>query len=158
MFLSKFFNKTPSLDVFFTDEKRTNKNIKYETPGSSGADIRANETVTIKPNSWEIVSTGIMVNIPSEDYEIQIRSRSGLAAKKGIFVLNSPGTVDSDYLGELKVILYNLGKEDFVVIEGDRIAQIVVCKVSKANFLPRFTSNKRETSRGSGGFGSTGSG
>ena len=125
----------------------------YETGGSSGLDIRANESAVIEPGSWGMVGTGLFPEI-QKGFEIQVRSRSGLAAKKGIFVLNSPGTVDSDYRGEIKVILANMGKEPFPIESGERIAQIVVCPVIQANVSK--VEEISETQRGSGGFGSTG--
>tara|TARA_B100001245_G_scaffold149248_1_gene111626 strand:- start:226 stop:663 length:438 start_codon:yes stop_codon:yes gene_type:complete len=138
--------------------KKFNKNIKlpvYETFGSSGMDLVAyvKNKMTIKPGKTAIISTGISLAIPN-NYEIQIRPRSGLAAKKGISVLNTPGTIDSDYRGEIKVILINLGKKIFVIKSGDRIAQMILCPVSKAK-LKEVTKLPR-TTRGKGGFGSTG--
>ena len=138
--------------------KKINKNIilpQYKTDGSSGMDLMANvkRAVKIMPGEKKIVSTGIMVAIPKQ-YEIQIRPRSGLAIKKGISVLNTPGTIDSDYRGELKVILINFGNETFEINNNDRIAQMIVCPIVKAELeeveiLP-------ESIRGQGGFGSTG--
>jgi len=127
----------------------------YKTAGSSGMDLMAflKDPVTIKPKSSELISTGISVAIP-EDTEIQIRPRSGLAAKSNISVLNTPGTIDSDYRGELKIILYNHGADDFVVNNGDRIAQMVLMPVLKASF--EEVENLPNTIRGTGGFGSTG--
>ena len=128
---------------------------KYETSGSSGMDIAAHieNNIIINPGEKALVSTGLSVAIP-KGYEIQIRPRSGLAAKKNITVLNTPGTIDADYRGEIKVILINLGKEKFTIENGERIAQMVVCPVVQANLeevieLPN-------TLRGSSGFGSTG--
>ena len=127
----------------------------YKTEGSSGMDLMAflENSITISPNSSALVSTGIAVAIPN-DVEIQIRPRSGLAAKSNVSVLNTPGTIDSDYRGEIKVILFNHGSKEFIVNNKDRIAQMVLMPVLKVNFeevdiLP-------ETIRGSGGFGSTG--
>ena len=127
----------------------------YKTEGASGMDLMAflKDPVTIKPKSSELISTGISVAIP-EDTEIQIRPRSGLAAKSNISVLNTPGTIDSDYRGELKIILYNHGADDFVVNNGDRIAQMVLMPVLKASF--EEVENLPNTIRGTGGFGSTG--
>lgn len=127
----------------------------YKTPGSAGADVCAyiTEAVTIKKGERAIVPTGLFFEIP-EGYEIQVRPRSGLAAKNGITVLNTPGTIDSDYRGELKVILINLGNEDFVINNGDRIAQIILAPVVQAAF--EVTDSISETERGQGGFGSTG--
>ena len=128
---------------------------KYETEGSSGLDLAAhiNESVKIKPGSTAIIPTGLAVSIP-KNFEIQIRPRSGLAAKNQISVLNTPGTIDADYRGELKVILINLGAKSFLVENGARIAQIVLCPVVKANLKEVKTLD--DTKRGSGGFGSTG--
>ena len=128
---------------------------KYETEGSSGLDLAAhiNESVEIKPGSTAIIPTGLAVSIP-KNFEIQIRPRSGLAAKNQISVLNTPGTIDADYRGELKVILINLGTKSFLVENGARIAQMVLCPVVKANL--KEVKTLEDTKRGSGGFGSTG--
>ena len=128
---------------------------KYETEGSSGLDLAAhiNESVQIKPGSTAIIPTGLAVSIPI-NFEIQIRPRSGLAAKNQISVLNTPGTIDADYRGELKVILINLGTKSFLVENGARIAQMVLCPVIKADLKEVKTLD--DTKRGSGGFGSTG--
>jgi dUTP pyrophosphatase len=127
----------------------------YETIHSAGMDLRANleKPVTLKPLERSMIPTGLFIELP-EGHEAQIRPRSGLAAKKGITVLNSPGTIDSDYRGEIKVILVNLSNENFKVENGERIAQLIVAKHERiewaeAEFL-------EETNRGSGGFGSTG--
>ena len=138
--------------------KKTNKEVitpKYKTDGSSGVDLSAflEKKVVIKPNSSELIPTGLQVAIP-EEYEIQIRPRSGLAAKESIGVLNSPGTIDSDYRGELKIILFNHGKEDFIINNGDRIAQMVLVPILKMEF--EEVDSLTETIRGQGGFGSTG--
>ena len=138
--------------------KRLSKNIilpKYETSGSSGLDLSANikTSVKIEPGETTIIPTGISVSIP-KNFEIQIRPRSGLAAKNQISVLNTPGTIDADYRGEIKVILINLSKETFIVENGARIAQMVVCPVIKAKI--KEVDSLDNTSRGSGGFGSTG--
>ena len=138
--------------------KRLSKNIeipKYETNGSSGMDLSANieKQVKIEPGKTSIIPTGISVSIP-KNFEIQIRSRSGLAAKSQISVLNSPGTIDSDYRGELKVILINLGDKTFIVERGTRIAQMVLCPIVKARF--KEVESLDDTDRGAGGFGSTG--
>jgi len=138
--------------------KRLSKNIelpKYETNGSSGMDLSANiETqIKIEPGKTSIIPTGISVSIP-KNFEIQIRSRSGLAAKSQISVLNSPGTIDADYRGELKVILINSGNKTFVVERGTRIAQMVLCPIVKAKF--KEVDSLDDTDRGVGGFGSTG--
>ena len=127
----------------------------YETAGSAGADIRAclTEEVTIRPGEHVLIPTGLFPEIP-EGFEIQVRPRSGLAFKRGITVLNTPGTVDSDYRGEICVNLINLGTDDYVVSSGDRIAQIVVSPVYRFSFIEADTLT--ETVRGEGGFGSTG--
>ena len=128
---------------------------KYETLGSSGMDIAAHleNKIVINPGEKALVSTGFAIAIP-RGYEVQIRPRSGLAVKKNITVLNTPGTIDADYRGEIKVILINHGKEQFVIENGERIAQMVVCPVIQAN-LEEFK-ELNETDRGAGGFGSTG--
>jgi dUTP pyrophosphatase len=128
---------------------------KYETVGSSGLDLIANidKEIILKPNERTLVPTGLAVAIP-ENYEIQVRPRSGLAAKNGISVLNTPGTVDADYRGEIKVILINLSLENFKIEPGQRIAQMVLCPVVKAELVEVDT--LPESVRGSGGFGSTG--
>ena len=138
--------------------KRLSKNVilpKYETEGSSGLDLAANTDKQIKilPGKSEIISTGLAVAIP-KNFEIQIRPRSGLAAKSQISVLNTPGTIDADYRGELKVILINLSDKVFVVEKGLRIAQMVLCPVVKATL--KEVTELENTERGSGGFGSTG--
>ena len=137
--------------------KKLQKNIilpEYKTEGSSGMDLMANvdQTVKILPGEKKIISTGIIVAIP-EQYEIQIRPRSGLAAKNGISVLNTPGTIDSDYRGEIKVILINLGKDIFEINKNDRIAQMIVCPIIKVEL--KEVESLPETVRGEGGFGST---
>ena len=128
---------------------------KYETDGSSGMDISAylDNNINIKPGDKAMIPTGFSLSIP-EGYEVQIRPRSGLAAKKSITVLNTPGTIDADYRGEIKVILINLGKESFIVENGMRMAQMVVCPVIKAEL--ETISELSETSCGKDGFGSTG--
>ena len=138
--------------------KRLSKDValpKYETEGSSGLDLAANTDKQIKilPGKSEIIPTGLAVAIP-KNFEIQIRPRSGLAAKSQISVLNTPGTIDADYRGELKVILINLSDKVFVVERGLRIAQMVLCPVVKATL--KEVTNLENTERGSGGFGSTG--
>ena len=138
--------------------KRLSKDVvlpKYETEGSSGLDLAANidEQIKILPGKSEIISTGLAVAIP-KNFEIQIRPRSGLAAKSQISVLNTPGTIDADYRGELKVILINLSDKVFVVEKGLRIAQMVLCPVVKATL--KEVTELENTERGSGGFGSTG--
>ena len=128
---------------------------KYKTDGSSGMDLMAflESPVNLKPQESAIISTGISIAIP-EDTEVQIRPRSGLAAKSNISVLNTPGTIDSDYRGEIKIILFNHGKEDFVINNNDRIAQMILMPIVKAEF--EEVENLPKTLRGSGGFGSTG--
>ena len=128
---------------------------KYKTDGSSGLDLMAfiESPITIMPNTSALIPTGISVAV-SNDLEIQIRPRSGLAAKSNITVLNTPGTIDSDYRGELKIILFNHGKKDFIVNNNDRVAQMVLMPVLKIDFEEVET--LPETFRGSGGFGSTG--
>ena len=128
---------------------------EYKTVGAAGADVRAHldSPVVMKPLSRAVIPTGLFFAIP-QGFEIQVRPRSGLAAKNGVTVLNTPGTIDSDYRGELKVILVNLGDADFTVNDGDRIAQIVDAPVTQAVFSR--TENLGETERGEGGFGSTG--
>ena len=138
--------------------KRLSKNIslpKYETAGSSGMDLAANieDKIEIAPGKTAIIPTGLSVSIP-KNFEIQIRPRSGLAAKNKISVLNTPGTIDADYRGELKVILINLGDTTFIIEKGLRIAQMVLCPVIKATL--KEVEILEETKRGSGGFGSTG--
>ena len=128
---------------------------KYETDGSSGMDLMAflNKPVHLMPQKSELIPTGLSIAIPN-DTEVQIRPRSGLAAKNNISVLNTPGTVDSDYRGEIKVILYNHGDKEFVINNEDRIAQMVIVPIIKATF--EEVQDLPETIRGEGGFGSTG--
>ena len=138
--------------------KRLSKNIplpKYETEGSSGMDLAANvdQVIEIQPGKFAIIPTGLAISVP-KNYEIQIRPRSGLAAKNQISVLNTPGTIDADYRGELKVIIINLGEINFIIKHGLRIAQMVLCPIAKASLKEVDTLEKTE--RGSDGFGSTG--
>ncbi len=128
---------------------------KYKTEGSSGMDLMAliENPITIKPQNSALISTGLSIAIP-EDTEIQIRPRSGLAANSNISVLNTPGTIDSDYRGEIKIILFNHGKEEFTVKNNDRIAQMILMPVLKVEF--EEVKDLPKTLRGSGGFGSTG--
>ena len=128
---------------------------EYKTSGASGLDLIAfiKEPIEIKPKASSLIPTGLSVAF-SENYEIQIRPRSGLAAKKNITVLNTPGTIDSDYRGEIKVIIYNHGDENFLVNNGDRIAQMVLTPVVKMEL--EEVNNLPESIRGKGGFGSTG--
>ena len=138
--------------------KRLSKEVslpKYETSGSSGMDLSANinSDVNIKPGNSAIIPTGLAISIP-KGFEVQIRPRSGLAAKQKISVLNTPGTIDADYRGEIKVILINLNDKVFTVEKGLRIAQMVVCPVVQAKL--EEVSELNDTDRGKGGFGSTG--
>ena len=138
--------------------KRLSKEVslpKYETSGSSGMDLSANidAKINIEPGKTAIIPTGLALSIP-KGFEIQIRPRSGLAAKNNISVLNTPGTIDSDYRGEIKVIIYNHGDEDFVINNGDRIAQMVLSPVIKMEL--EETNDLPKTIRGQSGFGSTG--
>ena len=128
----------------------------YETPGSAGMDIRAavDGALTIAPRARVLVPTGLILEIP-EGYEVQIRPRSGLAYKHGITCLNTPGTIDSDYRGEVMILLINLGEEDFAIERGMRIAQMILAPVSRARIETADLASVTE--RGSGGFGSTGS-
>lgn len=127
----------------------------YETIASAGMDLRANiaDPITLKPLDRTIVKTGLFIELPIGT-EAQVRPRSGLAAKKGITVLNAPGTIDADYRGEIGVILVNLSNEDFIIENGERIAQLIIAKHERANWIP--VEKLSETSRGQGGFGSTG--
>ena len=127
----------------------------YKTDGASGMDLMAfiKESITVKPKTSELIPTGLSIAF-SKNYEIQIRPRSGLAAKNNISVLNTPGTIDSDYRGELKVIIYNHGNENFIIQNEDRIAQMVLTPVLKIEL--QETKTLAETIRGEGGFGSTG--
>jgi dUTP pyrophosphatase len=128
---------------------------QYATPGSAGMDIRANilQPIKLRPLQREMVPTGIFIQLPG-GYEAQVRPRSGLANKQGITCLNSPGTVDSDYRGEIKVILINLSDEEQIIQHGDRIAQMVIAKVERANW--EIAEQLTESIRGEGGFGHTG--
>ena len=138
--------------------KKLNSRVKlpkYKTDGSSGMDLMAflDKPISIMPQKSELIPTGLSIAIPINT-EVQIRPRSGLAAKNNISVLNTPGTIDSDYRGELKVILYNHGSEEFIVNNEDRIAQMILVPIIKATF--EVVENLPETIRGEGGFGSTG--
>ena len=128
---------------------------EYETPASAGMDLRANisESITLQSLERAVVKTGLFLEIPV-GYEAQVRPRSGLAAKKGITVLNAPGTIDADYRGEIGVILVNLSKDEFTIINGERIAQLVISAHERAEWIE--TEILTETTRGEGGFGSTG--
>ena len=138
--------------------KRLSKEVplpKYETSGSSGMDLAANinANIDINPGKTAIIPTGLALSIP-KGFEVQIRPRSGLAANQKLSVLNTPGTIDADYRGEIKVILINLGQESFKVEKGLRIAQMVVCPIVQAQL--KEVDDLSETERGKGGFGSTG--
>jgi dUTP pyrophosphatase len=128
---------------------------KYETTASAGVDVRANLDTPIKLKAFErvLIKTGLFLEIPA-GFEAQVRPRSGLALKKGITVLNAPGTIDADYRGEVGVILINLSQEDFVIEDGERIAQLVFAKFEQAQW--KETESLSDTDRGEGGFGSTG--
>ena len=127
----------------------------YETIASAGMDLRANinESIMLKPLERTIIKTGLFIELPI-GYEAQVRPRSGLAAKRGISVLNAPGTIDADYRGEIGVILVNLSNENFTIENGERVAQLVIAKHERAEWLE--VDELSETSRGEGGFGSTG--
>ena len=146
------------LKIYKKSNRETIKLPQYQTTGSSGLDLVANldqdtEQINIKPNKWEIIPTGIIIELP-DGCEAQIRPRSGLAYKYGVTVLNSPGTIDNDYRGEIKIILINHGHEDFIVKNGDRIAQMIISKYEQVELEEiEFLT---ETTRNDGGFGSTG--
>ena len=125
----------------------------YATAGAAGMDVVSAEDVTLAPGARHAVATGLAMAIP-HGFEIQVRPRSGLALKHGVTVPNTPGTIDSDYRGELKVIMINLGAEPFAIRRGDRVAQLVLAPVTQANWLE--ADELDETARGEGGFGSTG--
>jgi dUTP pyrophosphatase len=128
---------------------------EYHSEGAAGADVRAllDQEIILKPGQRALVPTGLHLEIPP-GYEGQVRPRSGLAVKNGVTVINAPGTIDSDYRGEVKIALVNLGQEDFRIASGDRIAQIVICPVTRVSY--RRAQTISETPRGGGGFGSTG--
>ena len=143
-------------EVIIKIKNNSENNIpKYATPGAAGMDIRANltEDITLQPLQRQMISTGLFLEIP-KGYEAQIRPRSGLANKQGITCLNSPGTVDSDYRGEIKIILINLSAEPQIIKHGDRIAQMVISKTETAKL--ELVQQLNETQRGEGGFGHTG--
>jgi dUTP pyrophosphatase len=125
----------------------------YATAGSAGLDLRSAESLTIKPGARALVATGIAIALPV-NVEAQVRPRSGLAIKHGVTVLNSPGTIDCDYRGEIKVPLINHSQDDFIIMRGDRIAQMIIAPVAQVQF--ESVSSLEETTRGSGGFGSSG--
>jgi dUTP pyrophosphatase len=135
--------------------KSKHKLPAYETPASAGVDLRANldEPVVLKPLERSLIPTGLFIELPV-GFEAQIRPRSGLAIKKGITLLNTPGTIDADYRGEIKIILANISSEEFVVNDGERIAQMVIARHEQAEWIEVDT--LEETERGAGGFGSTG--
>lgn len=135
--------------------KSNNALPAYETASSAGMDLRAfvDADVVLKPFERKLIPTGLYIELP-DGYEAQIRPRSGLAIKSGITVLNSPGTIDADYRGEIKVILVNLSQDDFIIKSGDRICQMVIAKHEKAEFVE--VDEISETERGAGGFGHTG--
>jgi dUTP pyrophosphatase len=128
---------------------------EYATPLSAGLDMRANldESIILKPLERAMIPTGLFIELP-EGFEAQVRPRSGLAAKNGISVLNSPGTIDADYRGEIKVILVNLSNDLFIIEDGERVAQLIVAKHERVDWIPSEELGSSE--RGSGGFGSTG--
>ena len=148
------FNKNKYMTINIIN-KSNNQLPNYETIASAGMDLRANiqESITIKTLERTMIPTGLFIELPI-GYEAQVRPRSGLAAKNGITCLNSPGTVDADYRGEIKVILVNLSHDDFTINNGDRIAQMVIAKHERADFVE--VEELSETARGQGGFGSTG--
>lgn len=135
--------------------KSNNPLPAFETTGSAGMDLRANleDSITLKPLERKLIPTGLFIALP-DSYEAQIRPRSGLAYKHGITVLNTPGTIDTDYRGELKILLVNLSNEDFIINHGERVAQLIIAKFEQ----PKLTlvDSLDETDRSSGGFGSTG--
>lgn len=139
--------------------KSTNPDPEYATDGASGFDLRANldKSIYLEAGHRSIISTGLYFELP-DNFEMQIRPRSGLAAKNGVTVLNSPRTIDTDYRGEIKVILINLGQQAFTINHGDRIAQAVIAQVTAKNYLilKKIDEVETKTERGSGGFGSTG--
>jgi dUTP pyrophosphatase len=128
---------------------------QYATPQSAGLDLRANleESITLKPLERRLIPTGLHIALP-DGYEAQVRPRSGLAYKKGVTVLNAPGTIDADYRGDIGVILINMSNENFVVENGERVAQLVIAKYDQAEW--NLVTELSETNRGEGGFGSTG--
>jgi dUTP pyrophosphatase len=148
---------TPSIPIVRLAHARDLPLPAYETIGAAGMDLRAavaeHEPTTLKPGARAMVPTGLTFAVPA-GFEAQVRPRSGLAAKAGVTCLNTPGTIDSDYRGEVKVILINLGEEDSVIRRGDRIAQLVIAPVVQASWSE--VGDLDETSRGAGGFGSTG--
>lgn len=144
---------TPTVQFSLVDPKSGLPLPQYTTSGAAGADIRSSEDVLLEPGQTKVVKTGLRCAVP-EGYEIQVRSRSGLAAKHGVFVTNGIGTIDSDYRGELMVILSNIGRDDLWLNTGERIAQIVVSPAQQAKF--ELVDELSLTVRGDGGLGSTG--
>lgn len=137
------------------DIKYSNNVPEYQSEHAAGADIKAelDKDIIMKPLQRVVIPTGIFLEIP-EGFEAQVRPRSGLAAKYGITVLNTPGTIDSDYRGEIRIILINLSDEEYIVHHGDRIAQMIIAPVLQGNFVKEFS--LKDSGRGDGGFGSTG--
>ena len=133
--------------------KSTNSLPKYQTEGSAGMDLCANDTISIPPGGRRVIPTGIHIQLP-EGYEAQVRPRSGMSLKQGITVLNAPGTIDSDFTGDIGVILHNVSNVGVTIFKGDRIAQMVVAKYEKVTW--EETGELAETERGAGGFGHTG--
>ena len=148
---------TPEVAVVRLDHARDLPLPAYESPGAAGMDLRAalaeDQPLVLRPGSRAAVPTGLAIALP-RGHEAQVRPRSGLALRNGVTPLNSPGTVDADYRGEIKVILINLGEEDFTIRRGDRIAQLVIAPIEQATW--RELDALDETERGAGGFGSTG--
>ncbi|MBB3946597.1 dUTP pyrophosphatase [Rhizobium skierniewicense] len=155
--MTKENQNRPALNLVRLDHAQGIELPSYETPGAAGMDLRAavagDAPVVLTPGARALVSTGFIFEVP-QGFEAQIRPRSGLAIKNGITCLNSPGTVDSDYRGEVKVILANLGQDDFVIERGMRIAQMVVAPVTQVTVVE--VDETSDTARGTGGFGSTG--
>jgi len=148
------FEKLKNMNVQIINKSK-HQTPAYETEGSAGMDLRANieEAITLKPLERAIIKTGLFIALPV-GFEAQVRPRSGLASKNGVTVLNSPGTVDADYRGEIGVILVNLSNEEFIINDGERIAQLVIAKHERVSWQEVTVLN--ETERGTGGFGSTG--
>jgi dUTP pyrophosphatase len=150
------YNMPQTIQIARLDDKFNDLPLPhYASEGSAGMDVCAaiDEDIVLAPQNTELIPTGLAIALPA-GYECQVRSRSGLAAKFGVFTLNAPGTVDSDYRGEIKVILSNFGKEPFVIKRGDRIAQLIITKYEKIDWYE--TKELEKTDRGEGGFGSTG--
>ena len=150
--------KKIEINFFDISKSGCEKFPKYQTIGASGLDLLASpdigkDGIKIKPGEWDLIPTGIVIELP-DGLEAQIRPRSGIAFKNGVTVLNSPGTIDSDYRGEIKIMLINHGKRTFTVKPGDRIAQMVITRIERVNLKKNLHITK--TIRGTGGFGSTG--